>query len=274
MARVARIVAPGRAHHVTQRGNRRMQTFFCDEDYREYLSLLERWCGEFEVRIWSYCLMPNHVHLILVPSTADGLRRAVAEVHRRYTRMINSREDWRGCLWQGRFASFVMSEKHLMGAVRYVERNPVKAGLVRRAEDWPWSSAAAHCAACASGGDMTEMQSEAACPAKLEEHSRGHLGSCPQTAGETRRRLQPAECDWLVDRAAGMNVSWSDHLAWLDDTEFSKLMRRSENTGRPLGDEDFLKEIGRLTSRDLMPKKRGPKGPRKKAKERRTRKTR
>ena len=141
MARLARIVAPGRAHHVTQRGNRRMQTFFCDEDYQAYLSLLGEWCGEFDVRIWAYCLMPNHVHLILVPSTADGLRRAVAEVHRRYTRMINFREGWRGCLWQGRFASFVMSEKHLMGAVRYVERNPVKAGLVTRAEDWRWSSA-------------------------------------------------------------------------------------------------------------------------------------
>jgi len=88
--------------------------------------------------------------------------------------MINFREGWRGHLWQGRFASFVMSEKHLMGAVRYVERNPVKADLVGRSEDWPWSSAAAHCAACASGGDMTEMQSEAE-----------HLGSCPQTAAET-----------------------------------------------------------------------------------------
>ena len=98
--------------------------------------------------------------------------RAVAEVHRRYTRMINFREGWRGCLWQGRFASFVMSEKHLMGAVRYVERNPVKADLVERAEDWRWSSAAAHCAACDGGevGDMTQMRSGAK-----------HLGSCTQT---------------------------------------------------------------------------------------------
>ncbi len=113
-----------------------METFFCDEDYEAYLSLLGHWCGEFDVRIWAYCLMPNHVHLILVPSTADGLRQAVAEVHRRYTRTINFREGWSGCLWQGRFASFVMSEKYLMGAARYVERNPVKAGLVERAEQW------------------------------------------------------------------------------------------------------------------------------------------
>ena len=121
-----------------------METFFCDEDYQEYLALLAHWCGEFDVRIWAYCLMPNHVHLILIPSTVEGLAQAVAEVHRRYTRMINFREGWRGHLWQGRFASFVMSEKHLMGAVRYVERNPVKADLVEQAEDWPWSSAAAH----------------------------------------------------------------------------------------------------------------------------------
>jgi len=237
-----------------------MQTFFCDEDYQEYLALLVHWCGEFDVRIWSYCLMPNHVHLILVPSTADGLAGAVSEIHRRYTRMINFREGWRGHLWQGRFASFVMSEQHLMGAVRYVERNPVKAGLVERSEDWPWSSAAVHCAACDGGGDMpvgdmTQMQSEAP-----------HLGSCTQT-----EQTEIAECDWLVDRAAGMSVSWSEHLAWLDDTEFSKLMHRLENTGRPLGDEEFVREIGLLLSRDLMPKKRGPKGPRKKTKKRRAR---
>ena len=85
-------------------------------------------------------------------------------------------------------------------------------------------------------------------------------------------RSGPAECDWLVDRVAGMNVTWAEHLAWLDDTEFSKLMRRLENTGRPLGDEEFVKEIGLQLSRDLMPKKRGPKGPRKKTKKRRTRK--
>ena len=239
MARLARIVAPGRAHHVTQRGNRRMQTFFCDDDYREYLSLLGHWCGEFEVRIWAYCLMPNHVHLILVPSAADSLRRAVAEVHRRYTRMVNFRERWRGCLWQGRFASFVMSEKHLMGAVRYVERNPVKADLVERAEQWAWSSAAAHCAAC-DGGEA------------------------PQTA---------AECQWLVDRAAGMTRTWTEQLAWRDDTELSKLMRQRENTGRPLGDTGFVKEIGQQLSRDLMPKKPGPKRPKKKKKKPKTRKT-
>ena len=179
--------------------------------------------------------------------------------------MINFREGWRGHLWQGRFASFVMSEKHLMGAVRYVERNPVKAELVERAEDWPWSSAAAHCAACDGGevGDMTQMRSGAKRPAKLAERSRKHSGSCTQT-GPAECDCGPAECDWLVDRAAGMTSTWSEHLAWRDDTELSQLMRRLENTGRPLGDADFVKEIGQLLSRDLLPKKRGPKGPWKK----------
>ena len=242
-----------------------MQTFFCDEDYQEYLALLEHWCGEFDVCIWAYCLMPNHVHLILVPSTADSLRRAVAEVHRRYTRMINFREGWRGCLWQGRFASFVMSEAHLMGAVRYVERNPVKADLVERAEDWCWSSAAAHCRAC-DGGDMTEMPPVTSEAESEEGSGVKHSGSCPQTV---------AECDWLVDRTVGMTSSWSEHLAWVDDTEFSKLMRQRENTGRPLGDADFIKEIGQLLSRDLLPKKPGPKGPKKKKKKKpKTRKIR
>jgi len=110
MPRIARIVVPGLPHHVTQRGNRRMQTFFCDEDYQEYLALLAHWCGRHGNRIWAYCLMPNHVHLIVVPETADGLRGGVGEAHRRYSRRINFREGWRGHLWQGRFASFVMDQ--------------------------------------------------------------------------------------------------------------------------------------------------------------------
>ncbi len=92
-------------HHITQRGNRRQPTFFCDDDYAAYLDLMAEWCGEQGVEIWAYCLMPNHTHLIAVPQTEDGLRRALGEAHRRYTRHINFREKWRGYLWQGRFAS-------------------------------------------------------------------------------------------------------------------------------------------------------------------------
>lgn len=144
MARIARIVAAGIPHHITQRGNRRQKTFFCDDDYRAYLELLAQWCSQYGVQIWVYCLMPNHVHLIAVPESEQGLAAAIGEAHRRYTRLINFREDWRGHLWQGRFASFVMDERYLLAATRYVELNPVRAGLVEKPEEYPWSSASAH----------------------------------------------------------------------------------------------------------------------------------
>ena len=150
MARIARIVVPGYPHHVTQRGNRRQQTFFNDDDYRAYLDLMSHWCREHGVAIWGYCLMPNHVHLIAVPSDPDGLRNAIGEAHRRYTRRVNFRQGWRGHLWQGRFRSCVMQQSHLLACIRYIEMNPVRAKLVQAPEDWPWSSAAAH---VSGGGD-------------------------------------------------------------------------------------------------------------------------
>jgi putative transposase len=146
MARLARVVVAGLPHHVTQRGNRRLETFFGEADYATYRGLVARSCRQAAVALWAYCLMPNHVHLILVPADAEGLRRALGEAHRRYTREINLREGWRGHLWQERFHSFPLDESHLLAAARYVERNPVRAGLVRLAEDWPWSSARAHLA--------------------------------------------------------------------------------------------------------------------------------
>jgi len=131
-------------HHITQRGNRRQRTFFCDDDYRTYRELMGEWCGAHQVEIWAYCLMPNHVHLIAVPQSADGLTRAIGEAHRGYTRMVNFREGWRGHLWQGRFASFVLDERYLLTATRYIELNPVRAGLVDAPTRYQWSSAAAH----------------------------------------------------------------------------------------------------------------------------------
>ena len=146
MARLARVVVPGVPHHVAQRGNRRQETFFNEDDYAAYLSLLGEWCGRCGVEVWAYCLMANHVHLIVVPDSEDGLRRALGEAHRRYTRRINFREGWRGHLWQGRFASFAMEERYLLRAARYVELNPVRARLCRAPWRWRWSSAAAHVA--------------------------------------------------------------------------------------------------------------------------------
>ena len=144
MARIARAVAPGIPHHVTQRGNRRQQTFFNDEDYQFYLVLMSEWCMTFQVDVWAYCLMPNHIHLIAVPETKDGLNLAIGEAHRRYSRRINFREGWRGHLWQGRFSSFILDDRYLLACTRYVELNPVRAGLVKKPEDWPWSSAGPH----------------------------------------------------------------------------------------------------------------------------------
>jgi putative transposase len=146
MARLPRIVLPGIPHHVTQRGNRRERTFFEDGDYEIYLDLLSDAAARSGVAIWSYCLMPNHVHIVAVPSDEDGLRRTFRYVHRHYTGYINARLRVTGHLWQGRFSSVAMDEAHLVSALRYVALNPVRARLVEHAEDWRWSWTRAHIA--------------------------------------------------------------------------------------------------------------------------------
>ncbi len=144
MARLARVVVPGHPHHVTQRGNGRARTFFGDADYALYRDLLGQHCRAADVAVWAWCLMPNHVHLILVPSDPDGLRRALAAVHRRYAGIIHARRRRTGHFWQGRFGAAVMDEAHLAAALAYVSYNPVRARLVERAQDWRWSSTRAH----------------------------------------------------------------------------------------------------------------------------------
>jgi putative transposase len=146
MARLPRLVLPGIPHHITQRGNRREKTFFEEGDYALYLDLLAQAAGQAYVEIWSYCLMPNHVHIIAVPSDEDGLRRTFRFVHRHYTGYINARLRTTGHLWQGRFSSVAMDEEHLHHAFRYIALNPVRARLVKRPEHWRWSSVAAHLA--------------------------------------------------------------------------------------------------------------------------------
>lgn len=144
MARIARVVAPGFPHHIIQRGNRRQRVFFNDDDRLAYLELLGKYTQAEGVKIVAYCLMENHVHIIATPEAESRLAHAIGEAHRMYTRRINFREGWRGFLWQGRFISYPMDERHYFAAVRYVERNPVRANLVRHAEDYTWSSARAH----------------------------------------------------------------------------------------------------------------------------------
>ena len=144
MARLPRLTIPDLPYHVTQRGNRRQPVFFRDEDRQLYLAILREQAVRYRLEIWAYCLMDNHVHLVVMPRQEAGLTRAIGETHRRYTRAINFREGWRGYLWQGRFGSVALDEAHLIATIRYVERNPVAAGLVARAEEYPWSSARAH----------------------------------------------------------------------------------------------------------------------------------
>jgi len=144
MARLARIVVPGCPHHVTARGNRREPIFFEDGDQDIYRDLLAEQMDRARVEVWAYCLMPNHVHLILSPSDPEGLGRAMGAAHRRWANFVNARGRWRGHLFDGRFASVAMDEAHLLAAARYVALNPVRARLAGRAEDWPWSSVRAH----------------------------------------------------------------------------------------------------------------------------------
>lgn len=146
MARLPRIIVPDYPHHVTQRGNRRQQIFLIEDDYAVYRDLLAEHCRAAGVAVWSYCLMPNHVHLILTPSSSEGLSRAVGETHRRYSAFINARLRVTGHLFQGRFGSVAMDECHLMAAFRYIAMNPVKAKLVKQPQDWAWASTQAHLA--------------------------------------------------------------------------------------------------------------------------------
>ena len=144
MPRMSRLVIPGLPHHVTQRGVRSLPVFTDDEDREVYLALLREQADRHGLRFEAWCLMTNHVHLIAIPKREDSLARGIGEAHRLYTRMRNFREGVRGYLFQGRFGSCVMDEAHFVRAARYIELNPVRAGLVKRPEAYRWSSARVH----------------------------------------------------------------------------------------------------------------------------------
>lgn len=144
MARIPRVVVPGFPHHVTQRGSRRQATFFEPGDYRLYLTMLGTQLAATGAELWAYCLMPNHVHLVVVPDREGSLATLFGRLHKEYARRVNERLGWQGHLWQERFHSCCMDERHALAAVRYVELNPVRAGLCRSPEEWPWSSVHGH----------------------------------------------------------------------------------------------------------------------------------
>lgn len=218
MPRLPRTVFAGIPHHVTQRGNRREPVFFSDSDRRIYLDWLLHYCGKHEVEILAYCLMPNHVHLVVVPSDCDGLHRALRPLHMRHAQRINRERDWKGHLWQGRFYSSAMDEAHLWSAVRYVERNPVRAGLARRAEWYRWSSAAGH-----SGLRVDPL---------LARDSHWH------------RRL-----DRIPD--------WAAWLAEGDPPDKLDILRRHVDRGLPCGSPAFIERLEALSGRSLRDRPRG-----------------
>jgi len=187
--------------------------FFGKSDYEKYKDLMVEWCALAGVEIWAYCLMTNHIHMVAVPEEADSLSRGIGEAHRRYTRMINFRKGWRGYLWQGRFASFPMDEQYLYAAVRYIELNPVRAGIVENPLEYEWSSARAH----AQGEqDILLTQTEVLDTSKWEEFLQGEISE-----------------------------------------EEYEAIRKHENTGRPLGSENFITKLEKQLGRILHPQKGG-----------------
>ncbi len=216
MPRMARLVVPGFPHHVTQRGGRGQSTFFEESDYLTYVEILQALKQSARVEVLAYCLMPNHIHAIVVPGDTQGLARLFGTAHHRYARYINNRHGWQGHLWQERFHSFVMDENHLLAAVRYVELNPVRAGLCGRAEDWCWSSVHAHL-----GIAVDDLVSPSPV---LEQIS-----------------------DWYAYLGQTVNNDLFDDL------------REHTRTGRPAGDEEFLKRLEEMTGRRVRRRKPGRK---------------
>jgi putative transposase len=213
MPRIARIVVPGVPHHITQRGNNRQDIFFVDEDHLIYLDILRKQSQRFGLSIDGYCLMTNHVHIVGRPESEKSLAKAVGRTHFIYTQYVNRLHGRSGHLWQNRFFSCALDERHTLAALRYLERNPVRAGLVQRAWDYPWSSARAHCG---------------------EPDQTGLLD-----LGEWRQRIPPDD--------------WRSTLSSAAPDQELKLLRRCINTGRPLGSDSFLSKVEVLIGRRVRP---------------------
>ena len=212
MPRIARSVFAKMPHHVTQRGNRREDVFFDDADRKAYLTWLGEYAAEHRVAVAGYCLMTNHIHLILVPSTEDGLQNALKPLHMRYAQRINRARAQQGHVWQGRYFSSVLDGDYFRAALRYVERNPVRARMVRKAETYKWSSARGHC------GLVVDPLLESA-------------------AGWLR------ECDGIDN--------WSQWLAEPDADEALLVLRRNAMMGLPCGTESFVRKLEKQSGRAL-----------------------
>lgn len=212
MPRIARFVSAGLPHHVTQRGNRREQVFFSDADRQTYLALLREYTLKHEVAVLAYCLMTNHVHLVLIPATRNALALSLRRVHTRYAQRINRAMEWKGHLWQGRFFASVLDENHCWAAIKYVECNPVRAGMVRKAEDYPWSSASAHC-------------------------------------GSHRDPVLTVDHKW--HRQVESIGNWSAWLAEGEEERHLLALRNNASKGMPCGSDEFINQLESSTGRRL-----------------------
>lgn len=231
MPRIARVVVPGCPHHITQRGNRGEDVFVNDHQRRRYMDLLAKYASKHGLAVQAYCLMSNHVHLIAVPNSDTSLAATLRPVHLRYAQEFNRQMELSGHLWQGRFYSCPLSELHFWAAVRYVERNPVRAGLVEHAEAYGWSSAAAHC-------------------------------------GQWVDRLLSGK---LLTLAAEVGIAdWAAWLRDPHDEEMLDELRLCTRTGRPAGDRGFIARLERRLGRRLqaLPVGRPRKPPRKRKRRR------
>ena len=144
MVRRARVVVPGIAHHITQRGNNRQDVFFTNGDRKYYLQLLEKQSGIYGLKIEGYCLMTNHVHVVGIPENEKSLSKAIGRTHYLYTQYVNYLHGRSGHLWQNRFYSCILDESHYRESLRYLEMNPVHASMVKQPWKYSWSSCSAH----------------------------------------------------------------------------------------------------------------------------------
>ena len=229
MPRTARIVIPHLPHHVTQRGNNRQDVFFTSDDYTCYLEYLREECERFGVRVIGYCLMTNHVHLIAIPKTEGGLAKAVGRTHWRYTQYVNRLHGRSGHLWQNRFFSCTLDEHHGWTALAYVERNPVRARMVRVPWRYRWSSAGAHVGEVDRSG-LLDLQ-------------------------WWRREWNPA--------------AWRKEIRTAQEESNVNQLRSHTRTGRPLASDRFIARVEARLGRRLRPnpigrpKKKATKGGRK-----------
>lgn len=220
MARTARIVIPGYPHHVTQRGNHRQAVFFDDAERDFYLVLMRKYFALFQVQAAGYSLMTNHVHHIVSPAMPTSLAKGIGRLHNDFARWQHIQRDLTGHLWQNRFFSCPLDEDHFWKALRYAELNPVRAGLVQYAWEWPWSSARAH----VSGVDETGL----------------------------------LNMDLWKSRFDGSR--WKEFLEeGLRASDEQDRIRMATRTGRPLGGEAFVRHLEALTGRSLRLQKPGPK---------------